>query len=344
VLSVLLLAASILIVAFPRHYVLIVMTILIINLISDMISHRAAGGYLSGLILIHWAILVPVLVVLLIGRRLVLPVIVLFVIAIIMTGFLDPHGNEASAQLEPAFVVQDSTANLIFLGLFVAGSSLFLFNNIERYRRRADDLLLNILPGPIAERLKQNPQTIADSYEDVTVLFADIVDFTTMSSGADAADVVDKLNQVFSDFDVLARKYGLEKIKTIGDAYMVAGGLPEPRADHCQAVAAFAQDMLKAMEKHSSWTDEPMRIRIGINRGPVVAGVIGQQKFIYDLWGDAVNVASRMESNGVANQIQVTEAVKVCLDGRYKFEEREPIYVKGKGMMTTYLLAGMETG
>ena len=211
-------------------------------------------------------------------------------------------------------------------------------HELELERARSESLLLNILPASIAARLKEDPHTIADGYNDVTVLFADIVDFTTMSAAVSPDDVVRKLNEIFSDFDVLAARHGLEKIKTIGDAYMVAGGLPEGRPDHCQAVAAFAVEMLRVLDRHTSWTGEPIRIRIGINRGPVVAGVIGRQKFIFDLWGDVVNVASRMESNGLSNQIQVTEAVKEYLDGQYSFEERGPIEVKGKGRMTTYLL------
>jgi len=253
-------------------------------------------------------------------------------------GFLEPVARSGAPVLDPRFVAQDSTITLMMMSLLVTGACLYLFNQIERYRRRADDLLLNILPGTIAGRLKENPGTIADGYNEATVLFADIVDFTTMSSTADPVDVVKKLNEIFSDFDGLAAQHGLEKIKTIGDAYMVAGGLPEPKEDHCEAVAAFAVDMVAAMERHASWTDEPMRIRVGINCGPVVAGVIGRQKFIYDLWGDAVNVASRMESNGLSNEIQVTQAVKDKLDGQYDFEERGPIEVKGKGRMVTYLL------
>jgi urea transport system substrate-binding protein len=199
-------------------------------------------------------------------------------------------------------------------------------------------LLLNILPGSVATRLKESPETIADGFNEVTVLFADIVDFTAMSSNADPVAVVNLLNDVFSEFDELAKKHGLEKIKTIGDAYMVAAGLPEPRPDHTEAIMLFAQEMLEAVERQEGLNGDPVRLRIGINTGPVVAGVIGRQKFIYDLWGDAVNVASRMESNGLTNQIQVTEAVKEKLDGQYAFVAREPIAVKGKGMMVTYLL------
>jgi adenylate cyclase len=216
---------------------------------------------------------------------------------------------------------------------------LYLFLRMEHYRRRSDNLLLNILPWPIATRLKEDPHNIADGFNEVTVLFADIVDFTAMSSGEDPVDIVNLLNEVFSLFDDLAAKYGLEKIKTIGDAYMVAAGIPEPRPDHTEAIVKFAVDMLKALETHEGFHSEPILLRIGINIGPVVAGVIGHQKFSYDLWGDTVNVASRMESSGLANRIQVTKTVKEKLDGNYNFEERDPIFIKGKGMMVTYLLA-----
>ena len=194
------------------------------------------------------------------------------------------------------------------------------------------------MPGSIAERLKRSPEIIADGYSDVTVLFADIVDFTTISSAADPVAVVKLLNDIFSEFDGLAEKHGLEKIKTIGDAYMVAAGLPEPRPDHTEAITHFALDMLQAVKKHEDFYGEPICLRVGMNSDPVVAGVIGRQKFIYDLWGDAVNVASRMESNGLANQIQVTRVVKEKLDDQYTFVEREPIHIKGKGLMVTYLL------
>ena len=337
-LALVLVVGTLCILTFPAHYTFFVLFVLLFSITVDVAVHLTVGSYLSGLIAIQWAILVPVLAVLLINRRLVTLLVLLYVMAMIAAGLLDPMGNIRSAALDPAYVIRDSTINIIFLGLVITGACLYLFNSVERYRQRADKLLLNILPAAIADRLKENPQTIADGYDNVTVLFADIVDFTTLSSAADPVDVARKLNELFSDFDTLAAKHGLEKIKTIGDAYMVAGGLPEPREDHCAAVAGFATDMLLVKEKHRSWQGEPMRIRIGINCGPVVAGVIGQQKFIYDLWGDVVNVASRMESNGLSNEIQVTEAVKDQLDGQYEFEERGAIAIKGKGQMVTYLL------
>lgn len=203
----------------------------------------------------------------------------------------------------------------------------------------ADKLLLNILPAPIVEQLKLNPVTIADTYQDVTVLFVDIVDFTRLTAHDEPAKIIGLLNDIFTDLDGLAQKYGLEKIKTVGDSYMVAGGVPLPRPDHATAIANMALDTLEVM-KNYVWHNEPIRVRIGINSGPLVAGVIGRQKFIYDLWGDAVNVASRMESNSMPGVIQVTAATYEKLKDHFRFERREPIYIKGKGKMETYLLQG----
>ncbi|MGC1197084.1 MAG: adenylate/guanylate cyclase domain-containing protein, partial [Geitlerinemataceae cyanobacterium] len=215
---------------------------------------------------------------------------------------------------------------------------------LSEEREKSERLLLSILPQPIAERLKQNPHTIADSFPDVSVLFADIVGFTQLWSRISAAELVELLNEIFSAFDRLADRHGLEKIKTIGDAYMVVGGLPIPRTDHALAMADMALDMQKAIDNFNTAIPirdrEPLSIRIGMNTGAVVAGVIGRNKFIYDLWGDTVNIASRMESHGIANAIQVTEQTYERLKERYCFEKRGIIDVKGKGPMTTYLLMG----
>ena len=207
-------------------------------------------------------------------------------------------------------------------------------------REKVDRLLLNILPQPIAERLKQEPITIADSFTEATIMFADIVGFTPLSARLSATEIVNLLNQIFSTFDQLAERHGLEKIKTIGDAYMVVGGLPTPRPDHAESVAEMALDMQQEIAKFSRELDESFSIRIGINTGPVVAGVIGLKKFIYDLWGDAVNTASRMESHGMPNCIQVSQTTYDLLQDKYLFEERGVIEVKGKGEMFTYLLRG----
>ncbi|MBD2311402.1 response regulator [Desertifilum sp. FACHB-1129] len=211
---------------------------------------------------------------------------------------------------------------------------------LQAEQEKSEKLLLNILPQAIADRLKQGKSTIADSFADVTVLFADIVGFTKLAAQLDPTELINLLNDVFSVFDNLADLHGLEKIKTIGDAYMVVGGLPTPKANHAEAIAEMALDMQDAVSNVKTKTGEAFSIRIGIHTGPVVAGVIGQKKFTYDLWGDTVNIASRMESHGVAGAIQLTTTTFELLRDRYLFQKRGTIFVKDKGEMTTYLLLG----
>ena len=207
-------------------------------------------------------------------------------------------------------------------------------------QEKSEQLLLNILPELIAERLKQDQSAIAEHFDDVTILFADIVGFTPLSARLQPIELVNLLNQMFSTFDQLAERHGVEKIKTIGDAYMVVGGLPQPSADHADAIAQMALGMQQAMTQFQAEHSESLQIRIGINTGSVVAGVIGIRKFIYDLWGDAVNVASRMESSGEPGKIQVTEATYQRLQDKFQFQERGAIAVKGRGEMKTYWLIG----
>ncbi|WRH66228.1 MAG: adenylate/guanylate cyclase domain-containing protein [Planktothrix sp. GU0601_MAG3] len=209
---------------------------------------------------------------------------------------------------------------------------------LQAEREKSERLLLNILPPSIAEQLKQNQHSIAERFEQATIMFADIVDFTGFSSRISPSELVNFLNQIFSAFDELAEKHHLEKIKTIGDSYMVAGGLPTPRHDHVEAMAEMALDMQAEIRRFQGQMGQSFNLRIGINTGPVVAGVIGTKKFIYDLWGDAVNIASRMESQGEAGKIQVTATTKNLLSGKYDFEERGLIDVKGRGEMLTYWL------
>jgi adenylate cyclase len=203
---------------------------------------------------------------------------------------------------------------------------------------RSERLLLNILPSPIAEKLKYGPRTIAENFSEVTVLFADLVNFTQMADGQEPEVVVDLLNQVFSRFDQLAEQHQLEKIKTIGDAYMVVAGLPTPRTDHAEAMATMALEMQATLHEFNQDNGYDLSIRIGIHTGPVVAGVIGLKKFAYDLWGDTVNTASRMESHGLPGVIQVSDMTYRCLKDTYRFEPRGPLEIKGKGLMMTYLL------
>jgi class 3 adenylate cyclase len=205
-------------------------------------------------------------------------------------------------------------------------------------QQKANDLLLNILPQTIAQQLKDGSEHIADGFTEVTILFADIVGFTQLSENYSPKNLVSLLNEIFSAFDALSEHYQLEKIKTIGDAYMVATGLPEPRADHAAAIADMALAMKRELTRINQKNGIHIALRIGINSGPVVAGVIGTKKFIYDLWGDAVNTASRMESHGMPESIQVTEETYQLLKDDYLFEARGSINIKGKGAMNTYFL------
>jgi len=213
-------------------------------------------------------------------------------------------------------------------------------------QERSEKLLLSILPTEIAKRIKAGETHIAEHYSDVTVLFADVVGFTKLSACITPQELVLLLDSLFSAFDSLAQQYQLEKIKTIGDAYMVAGGIPVPTSDHCERIALFALEIdaiLKEVLKNwSSGQEQPpnfsLQMRIGLHTGEAVAGVIGTHKFSYDLWGDTVNTASRMESNGVAGKIHCSSEVYAVLKDKFLFEERGEIEVKGKGVMRTWFL------
>lgn len=230
----------------------------------------------------------------------------------------------------------------VILALMVAAAVAKQFfsalKKLSEEQAKSERLLLNILPPAIAQQLKQEERTIADSFPDVTVMFADIVGFTELAAKTPPIELVEILNVIFSEFDQLTEKHGLEKIKTIGDAYMVVGGLPAAKPNHAAAMAAMALDMQDSMSEFCSDTGKALSIRIGIHTGPVIAGIIGTKKFIYDLWGDTVNIASRMESHGVPGSIQVTEETYQRLKNQYIFEDRGLIQVKGKGKMNCYLL------
>lgn len=207
-------------------------------------------------------------------------------------------------------------------------------------QEKSEQLLLNILPEPIAEQLKEGQSSIAEGFSEATVMFADLVNFTKLAEKIPPSQLINLLNEIFSRFDSLTEKHGLEKIKTIGDAYMAVGGLPTPRIDHAEAIAEMALDMLGEITMFSLERGYDCNIRIGINSGPVIAGVIGTKKFIYDLWGDTVNVASRMESHGLPGEIQVTASTYERLKHHYTFQSRGTIQVKGKGDMKAYFLVG----
>lgn len=211
---------------------------------------------------------------------------------------------------------------------------------IQQEQERSDMLLRSILPAPIVERLKTNPQVIADNHDEVSVLFADLVEFTQFAAKVSATEVVELLDEVFSAFDLRAAQLGVEKIKTIGDAYLAASGVPTARPDHAEVMAELALSMRAHIGQLARSTEIPLQIRIGLHLGPVVAGVIGRRKQTYDLWGDTVNTASRLESHGLPGEIQVSKAVYDRLSGRYLFEPRGDIQLKGRGSFHTFLLKG----
>jgi class 3 adenylate cyclase len=214
---------------------------------------------------------------------------------------------------------------------------------IEEERMKSERLLLNILPPAVAERLKSGERIIADKFDSVTVAFADIVGFTKMSAQISPEHLVENLSMIFTNFDQLAAQYNLEKIKTIGDAYMVVGGLPKPSTDHAERMADMALALQRTITELMGTGDDSISVRVGLHTGPVVAGVIGVQKFSYDIWGDTVNTASRMESSGEPRMIHCTEDVYVLLKDKFIFQERGELAIKGKGMMRTYFLIGRKT-
>lgn len=249
------------------------------------------------------------------------------------------------AVLEPRMVkMQLIVANFVFASLLL-GFSFYVFSVFRKAEltaqlehEKSEKLLQNILPLSVIEKLRENPDSIAENFEECTVLFSDIVGFTEMSRKMSAYSLVSLLNEIFSTFDDLAEKHKLEKIKTIGDAYMVVGGLPEPDPNHAENVANFALEMLTIVQEIRNKIDIPIELRIGIHSGNAVAGVIGKKKFIYDLWGDSVNTASRMESHGLPGQIQVSESTYNRLKDKFSFKERGMVNVKGIGRVKSYFL------
>ena len=256
-------------------------------------------------------------------------------------------GNDPAAGAALPADVTASVFNRTTIGAYAITFALAYFSlsategaesALEKEHEKSEALLLNVLPQAIAARLKDSDQAIADGFDDVTILFADVVGFTPMAERVAPAAVVAFLNGIFSEFDRMAERHGLEKIKTIGDAYMVAGGIPQWRSDHAKAVAEMALEMQDFARTRVTPTGQPLLLRIGIDSGPAIAGVIGLRKFSYDLWGDTVNTAARMESHGVPGTIQVTQRLRSALQSDYGFEDRGTWEIKGKGLMPLYLL------
>ncbi len=314
----------------------LIATMAIVGLAVLFVSLIPAGGLSWGAANLIWIILVPIAAVLFLGAR-AGPLALAGVVVVVVAGVvIDPFIR--SAPPEPSLARLLLTAVDLIIPAAIA-LVLVVFIDGERVRAKAesDALLLNVLPRSIADRLKRGERVIADHYDAVTILFADVVDFTPFAAHETPARVVDVLNEVFSHFDTFAERHGLEKIKTIGDAYMVVAGAPEPRADHAGVIVDMALEMQAVAASIAPTPGTPLRLRIGVASGPAVAGVIGHRKFSYDVWGDTVNLASRMESTGVPGAIQVASSTwQVCGD-RYPFTSRD-VDVKGLGVLRTYLL------
>jgi adenylate cyclase len=315
-------------------------------LLAPTLSMALVGGFLASGGVGLWGILAPLGALVFEGVRSGLRWFVAFVIVFLASGIAGEITGGIS-ELPGWF-----QTTMIALNVTVAGAILFTLLAVFAQQRenalaalrteqaKSESLLLNILPRSIAERLKDDDTTIADQFDAASILFADVVDFTPFAERLPAAEVVGILDHLFTHFDVLADRHGLEKIKTIGDCYMVAAGVPTPRPDHAQALALMAIDMREAMRESDEVAHFGLELRIGINSGPVVAGVIGRKRFLYDLWGDAVNTASRMESHGTPGQIQVTASTRELLEDEFELEPRGTVTIKGKGAIETWYLVG----
>ena len=268
-----------------------------------------------------------------------------FVASILLSVTLAEVVRPDGADLPGAFVRTFDVLNIVVVSLVAMLLLVTFARGRDTAQARVETLLLNVLPAEIAQRLQSDPNSIADHFDDASILFADVVDFTPLSSRLDARQVVGLLDRLFTSFDELVDRYGVEKIKTIGDCYMVAAGVPTQRPDHAHALAGLALEMREcARSCLSDGTEHDLRLRIGISSGPVVAGVIGRRRFLYDLWGDTVNMASRMESHGTPDAIQITRATWELLRDDFVAEPLGLVDVKGKGAVETWRLVGPSGG
>jgi len=347
-------AVSIYSFARTRRYIVFRESQLFMPLLLPFALQWSLGGFENSSAVGLWAITSPLGALLFVGARQAIPWFAAFVGLVAFSAAIDPalaaHAPDIPQGVVVTFfaltIIGVATTVFALLQYFVRARERALaelarqHQALEREQDKSERLLLNVLPQPVAARLKEQEGIIADDCPAVTVLFADIVDFTPLSEQLSAAELVSLLDRVFARWDALVADHGVEKIKTIGDAYMVAGGIPVPRADHAEAVAALALAMGPELARCSAETGLPLQVRIGIDSGPVVAGVIGRAKFSYDLWGDTVNTASRMESHALPGTIQVSERAYQRLRHRFELRRRGTVKVKGKGPMISYLLVG----
>ena len=318
---------------------------LLVPVLSPFLITLALGGLVNSDFVLVWGIVAPLFATVLLGQRMAVYWLLAFLVAV-WIAFLSQPWLRADNNIPFAIDSLFTAMNLSGAAMLVFSTILFFTSQRDRAygflaveQEKSEKLLLNVLPTKIAAILKDNEQIIADQFEGASILFADVVDFTPLSAGMTAEELVALLDEVFSYFDALVEKYGLEKIKTIGDCYMVAAGVPNPRADHAQAITRMAVEMRDYVAANT-FCGRKLAFRIGINSGPVVAGVIGRKKFIYDLWGDAVNTASRMESNGRGDTIQITAATHALVQDEFVCQPQGTISVKGKGEMDVWYVLG----
>jgi len=337
---------SLVVFARTRRFQLLLVTQLLDILLTTTAGQMLVGGFLPSGGVGLWGILAPLGALVFLEVRQAVRWFGGFLIVFVLTG-LAGEVLFSDADLPVSFVSTMLALNVIGTAS-VAFTLLALFAHqrnaaltaLRAEQEKSEVLLLNILPRPIAERLKAAAQTIADHFAAASILFADVVDFTPLAQRLSPTQLVGILDQLFSHFDVLVERHGLEKIKTIGDCYMAAAGVPNPRPDHARKAALLALEM-RDVPATSAVAGQPgLQLRIGINSGPVVAGVIGTKRFLYDLWGDAVNTASRMESHGTPGEIQITRATYELLKDEFVCRLRGTILVKGKGRMETWYLVG----
>lgn len=318
----------------PRTYVVVVNFLLAMILVENIVPTVLYGGLVESGLFMAWGLLVVVGALIALGRRAAFGWFVVYFVALFgtvaLTESIEPvYEHEVSAM--------DMALDMIGLTIFVLLAMAYFVGQRDRLQQESDDLLHNILPDEVARRLKSSHDLIADHYDGASVLFADVVDFTPMSAHMEPADLVALLNSIFSTFDGFVEELGLEKIKTVGDEYMVASGVPSPRPDHATAIAELSLRIRDQVATHD-FAGQRISLRIGINSGPVVAGIVGTHKFAYDLWGDTVNVASRMESGGIPGAIQVTDATYQLIRNDFLCEPRGSVQVKGRGEMDTYFV------
>jgi adenylate cyclase len=330
---------SLVVFARTRNFAFLRTAQLLLILIAPALGMVMLGGLHESSSVILWSLLAPLGAVAFGRPSRAWPWFAAFVTTLVLALVLSEVVRPDSADLPGAFTLTFDVLNIVVVS-FVAMLLLVTFaRGRDSAQERVEALLLNVLPAEIAQRLQSDPNSIADHFDDASILFADVVDFTPMASRLDAREVVGLLDRLFTSFDELVDRYDVEKIKTIGDCYMVAAGVPRRRPDHAQALAGLALEMRECAK--SCLTDGPetdLHLRIGISSGPVVAGVIGRRRFLYDLWGDTVNMASRMESHGTPDTIQITRTTFDLLQDDFVTEPIGLVDVKGKGEVETWRL------